>query len=80
MVSSKKNFLQPVIKKEFEPADWGATSCPPVSRTKKTKESTQTDLASPCRHSLLLQTIMQATKIQSNSKCMGNIFPLYNCH
>ena len=80
MMSSKKNFIQPVIKKELEPADWGATSCPPVSRTQKTKESTQMDLASACRHSFLLQAIMQATKIQSNSKCMGNIFPLCNCH
>lgn len=80
MVSSERNFLQPVIKKESEPADWGATCMPPSQRDHEDQGKDTNGLASPCRHRFLLQTIMHATKIQSNCKCMGNFSPQCNCH
>ena len=55
MVSSERNFLQPVIKKESEPADWGAT-CIPASQQDHEDQGKDTDgLASPCRHRFLRQ-------------------------
>lgn len=75
MVSSERNFLQPVIKKESEPADWGATCMPPSQQDYEDQGNDTDGLASPCRHRFLLQTIMHATKIQSTCKCMGNFSP-----
>ena len=80
MVSSKNNFLQPVIKKEFEPADWGATCMPPSQKGQEDQREHTDGLGSTLQAQFPSINHNARYKNAIKFQMYGQLFPQCNCH